>query len=94
MRGQRFEQREQRTAEQAGLLAGDDGDRAAIGEQLRRPRARAAARRGAPAARAITAAISSRRRSCACVRAIAAAQAPRSAGSPEKNGATDRKSYA
>ena len=67
MRGQRLEQREQRAAEEPGLLAGDDGDRAADRRAARPARARAAARRGAPAARAMTAAISSRRRSCACV---------------------------
>ena len=39
-----------------------------------------------------TPAISVRRRSYACVRAIAAVQAARSAGSPEKNGATALKS--
>ena len=44
-RGQRLEQREQRAAEQPGLLAGDDGDRLAVGEQragLARARRRAA----------------------------------------------------
>ena len=45
-RGQRLEQREQRTAEEPGLLAGDDGDRAAVGEQ---PRRLARARRRAAA---------------------------------------------
>ena len=34
-RGERFEQREQRPAEQAGLLAGEDGDRAWIGKTPR-----------------------------------------------------------
>ena len=34
-RGQRLEQREERTAEEPGLLSGDDGDRARVGEQPR-----------------------------------------------------------
>jgi hypothetical protein len=45
-RGQRLEQREERSAEEPGLLAGDDRDGFAIGEQpagLARPRLRAAA---------------------------------------------------
>ena len=94
-RGQRLEQREQRAAEQARLLAGDHGD----GRADRRAAApRRRARAGAP-----------RRSCCAAMhrgdlaalpgvtpawRAIASAHAARSAGSPAKNGATARKSKA
>ena len=93
-RGERLEQREQRSAEEPGLLAGDDGDRLAIGEQ--RARFAGARRRLAPLllrgdhARDVVAAAFV---APACGRSRRA-QAPRSAGSPAKNGATAGKSYA
>ena len=57
-RRERLEQREQRAAEEARLLAGDDGDGAAVGEQARRLARARRAPVAAPAELAMTAAIS------------------------------------
>ena len=92
-RRQRLEQGEHRTAEQSGLLTGDDGDGLRIREL---PRLRPRARRRAAAALLIRddrgdlgapAAVRLRRR-------IASAQAAGSVGLPEKNGETAGKSKA
>ena len=72
-RGQRLEQREERTAEKPGLLAGDDGDGAAVGEL---PGGLARARRRA-AALLLGAGLRRSRRADACAPASAGSRRPR-----------------
>ena len=87
-RGQRLQQREEWSAEETGLLTGDDGDGLRIAKSGRRRDA--AGWRAAPALLRLQ-----QRRRCrrdrgdaGCARAMASRQAAGSSGLPAKNGAT------